>query len=128
MSAERSKPGDGALRLVSFTSVRIDDTFWASRMRTNREQTIPFEYLQCKSTGRIDAFKLDWQPGKEPRPHIFWDSDVAKWIEAASYSLATQPDPDLDALLDGEWGLSLALDTQLCADLRALGPIVDRVG
>ena len=31
---------------------------------------------------------------------MFWDSDVAKWIEAASFSLATHPDPQLDALLD----------------------------
>ena len=31
---------------------------------------------------------------------MFWDSDVAKWIEAASFSLATNPDPQLDALLD----------------------------
>ncbi|MEP7198327.1 MAG: beta-L-arabinofuranosidase domain-containing protein, partial [Chloroflexota bacterium] len=33
-------------------------------------------------------------------PHIFWDSDVAKWIEAASYSLAAQYDAPLDARLD----------------------------
>jgi hypothetical protein len=31
---------------------------------------------------------------------MFWDSDVAKWIEAASYSLAMHPDPQLDGLLD----------------------------
>ena len=31
---------------------------------------------------------------------MYWDSDIAKWIEAASYSLATHPDPALDALLD----------------------------
>jgi len=31
---------------------------------------------------------------------MFWDSDVAKWIEAASYRLATHPDPALDAQLD----------------------------
>jgi DUF1680 family protein len=31
---------------------------------------------------------------------MFWDSDVAKWLEAASYSLATHPDPQLETLLD----------------------------
>jgi uncharacterized protein len=84
---------------VSFTAVTIDDDFWAPRVRANRERTIPIEYDQCKTTGRIDALRLDWQPG-QPEPHIFWDSDVAKWIEAASYSLATHPDPALDGLLD----------------------------
>ena len=85
---------------VPFTHVTIDDIFWNRRLKVNREKTIPFEYLQCKDTGRIDAFKLEWQPGQVPVPHIFWDSDVAKWIEAAAYSLATHPDPELDALLD----------------------------
>ncbi|MCC7449665.1 MAG: glycoside hydrolase family 127 protein [Anaerolineae bacterium] len=84
---------------VPFTAVVIDDQFWSPRIKTNREQTIPLQYQICKDTGRIDAFKLDWQPGQKPI-HIFWDSDVAKWIEAASYSLATHPDPKLDALLD----------------------------
>lgn len=85
---------------VSFTKVTVEDSFWAPRMKVNREQTVPHEYKQCKDTGRIDAFLLNWKPGMEPKPHYFWDSDVAKWVEAASYSLATHPDPDLDALLD----------------------------
>jgi len=85
---------------VSFTAVSIEDEFWAPRIRVNRERTIPAEYRQCEETGRINALKLDWKPGQQPVPHIFWDSDIAKWIEAASYSLATHPDPALDAQLD----------------------------
>ncbi len=85
---------------VSITRVVIDDGFWSPRIETNRVVTIPHEYRQCKETGRIDAFDLTWRPGVEPVPHYFWDSDVAKWIEAASYSLATRPDPELDRLLD----------------------------
>jgi DUF1680 family protein len=88
------------MRTVPFTNVSILDRFWAPRLQVNREETIPFEYHQCKTTGRIDAFNLDWTPGKEPKPHPFWDSDVAKWIEAASYSLSTHPDPRLEELLD----------------------------
>ena len=90
----------GKLTPVPLTQVTVADSFWAPRMQVNREQTIPHEYKQCKDTGRIDAFLLDWKPGKEPKPHYFWDSDLAKWVEAASYSLATHPDPKLDALLD----------------------------
>ncbi len=33
--------------------------------------------------------------------HCFQDSDLHKWIEAASHRLATAPDPALDAALDG---------------------------
>src|SRR5437016_3855538 len=77
---------------VPFTAVVITDSFWEPRLRVNREQTLPHVYRLCRETGRIDAFKLDWKPGVEPVPHIFWVSDVAKWVEAASYSLATHPD------------------------------------
>jgi len=82
-------------RPVSFTNVSIDDPFWSPRLEINRTRTLYHVYQMCKQTGRIDAFLLDWKPGKEPKPHYFWDSDVAKWVEAASYSLATHPDPEL---------------------------------
>jgi DUF1680 family protein len=88
------------LKPVSFTDVVIDDAFWSPRIKVNREQTIPHQYQQCKETGRIDAFKLNWKQGMENEPHIFWDSDVAKWLEAASYSLSTHPDPELEKLVD----------------------------
>ncbi|MBM7587353.1 DUF1680 family protein [Bacillus pakistanensis] len=88
------------LKPLSFTNVVIDDAFWSPRIQVNREQTIPHQYVQCKETGRIDAFNLTWKHGMDYEPHIFWDSDVAKWIEAASYSLATHPDPELEKLVD----------------------------
>jgi len=85
---------------VPFTNVAIEDDFWAPRIEVNRSVTIPIEYEQCKETGRIDAWKLDWREGMKPVPHPFWDSDVAKWIEAAAYSLATHPDAELEAHVD----------------------------
>ncbi|QGQ46475.1 glycoside hydrolase family 127 protein [Metabacillus sediminilitoris] len=87
------------LEPVSLKDVTINDHFWAPRRKINREQTIPFQYKQCKETGRIDALKLNWKQG-DPEIHPFWDSDVAKWIEAASYSLATDPDAELSKLVD----------------------------
>ena len=77
-------------------AVSIEDKFWSERIRVNREVTIPIEYDQCKTTGRLEALTLKPVPDQ----HIFWDSDIAKWLEAASYSLATHSDPDLDALVD----------------------------
>ncbi|MBI2302615.1 MAG: glycoside hydrolase family 127 protein, partial [Armatimonadetes bacterium] len=81
---------------VPFTAVHLDDVFWTPKMRVNRESTLRAEYNQCHDTGRLDAFTLT--PGSNP--HIFWDSDVAKWIEAAAYALAEQPDAELAQLLD----------------------------
>lgn len=79
-------------------AVRLEGGFLGERLRVNREATLPIEYRQCKDTGRLDAW--DWQPGRPNPPHIFWDSDVAKWIEAAAFSLALYPDPELEARVD----------------------------
>ena len=85
---------------VPFTRVTLSDEFWAPRVAVNREKTLAAQYKHLVDTGRIDAFLLNWTEGQEPKPHYFWDSDVAKWIEAAAYSLAEHPDAELDALLD----------------------------
>jgi hypothetical protein len=89
------------LKPVGFDRVHITGGFWAERQRVNSHVTLPIEYRQCKDTGRIDAFRLEWSPdsGEDP-PHVFWDSDVAKWIEAAAYSLVTHPDPELEERVD----------------------------
>jgi DUF1680 family protein len=67
----------------------------------NRTVTIPHIYRQCDATGRISAFDLNFQrPVPSPIVLIFGDSDLTKWIEAASYALATHSDPALEALVD----------------------------
>ena len=92
-------PAARGMTPVPLKNVSIADRFWAPRLDVNRRQTIPHMYAQCKQTGRIDAFRLAWKPGDQPKPHQFWDSDVAKWVEAASYSLATHPDARVQELL-----------------------------
>jgi DUF1680 family protein len=93
---------------ISWKAVSIDDPFWMPHLRVNRENTLFQIYQFCEKTGRIDALRLHWKPGMEPVPHIFWDSDVAKWLEAASYSLATHPDPVLEAHVDSVISLLIA--------------------
>ena len=88
------------LRPLPLKSVTIDDPFWSPRLQANRRLTIPHAYDLCKRSGRIDAFRLLWRPGMPRKPHYFWDSDVAKWVEAASYSIATHADRALERKLD----------------------------
>jgi DUF1680 family protein len=102
-----SGPATAHYAPLPHSKVSIDDTFWATRQQVNRERSIPHIYEQLRGTGRIDAMRGIWDPALpltgQPgfsSPLLFWDSDIAKWIEAASYSLATHPDPALDALLD----------------------------
>ena len=76
---------------------RITGGFWAERQALNTDKTLHHIWRQCKETGRIDAFRLR---RTADAPHIFWDSDVAKWLEAACASLGARPDPELRALVD----------------------------
>jgi DUF1680 family protein len=89
------------LEPVPHTQIQLEDNFWAPRLETNRAVTIPHIYRQCEATDRISAFDLNFhRPLPAPIVLIFGDSDVAKWVEAASLSLATHPDPVLESLID----------------------------
>ncbi|HQY92721.1 beta-L-arabinofuranosidase domain-containing protein [Caldilinea sp.] len=86
---------------VPFTQVTLDDPFWAPRQETNRAVSIPHMHQMLVDTGRIAAFDLNFERKVPSRiVEIFGDSDPAKWLEAASYSLITHPDPELAALVD----------------------------
>ena len=97
------------LRPIPHPRVTFNDRFWAPRIETNRLVTLPIEYEQCRKTGRIGMWT--WKPGRPNPPHIFWDSDVAKWLEAAAGSLATHPDRGLerqaDAVIEGLAGIQM---------------------
>lgn len=69
-------------------------------METNRLQTVPYLLDMCDETGRTDSLRLEWNPGDEPSPHQFWDSDIAKSIESVAYSVMSAPDPALEARAD----------------------------
>lgn len=65
--------------------------------------TLKYQLQVLKETGRYDAFKLKWNPSYNDTPnhwpvpnHLFWDSDVAKWIEGACYFLAQRDDAEID--------------------------------
>ena len=89
------------LEPIPFTQVTFDGGFWGPRLEVNRTVTIPHIYQQCEATGRISAFDLNFErPVPSPIVLIFGDSDPAKWLEAASYSLATHPDPGLAEIVD----------------------------
>ncbi len=77
------------LRPLPLDAVRFDDLFWAPRLRVVRATTLPAQYEQCERTGRIDNFRR--AAGKKQVPfqgRYYNDSDVYKWLEAASFALA----------------------------------------
>lgn len=75
------------------------------RRRTFARVGVRAQLRQLRATGRYACFDLRWQsPAYDehrtrwpcPAP-MFWDSDVAKWLEGACYLLAERYDPEVDA-------------------------------
>jgi len=86
---------------VSFTNVKINDSFWQPRLETNRKVTIPYDFAKCEDTNRIKNFEI--AAGMKEGEFVgirFNDSDVFKIMEGAAYSLANHPDPELEEYLD----------------------------
>ncbi|MBO7296174.1 MAG: glycoside hydrolase family 127 protein [Clostridia bacterium] len=87
-------------RTVNFSQTRITGGFWKQKQALVRRVTTKAVYDRFADTGRIDAFRFDWKEGMPNKPHFFWDSDVAKWIEGAAYQLAVKPDERLEKKID----------------------------
>ena len=85
---------------LSFEHVDITGGFYCEKQKLNKEVTLGAVYDRFAETGRIGAFEMDYKEGEPDRPHYFWDSDVAKWIESAAYILQKQRDPELEAKID----------------------------
>lgn len=87
-------------RTVDFSNTRITGGFWKQKQALVRRVTTKAVYDRFFDTGRIDAFRFDWEEGKPNQPHFFWDSDVAKWMEGAAYEIVLKPDAGLEKKID----------------------------
>lgn len=89
---------------TSFARTTVPATTLVGRRRAAvASNTLLYQLDVLKKTGRYDAFKLQWHPSYDMPPevwpipnHLFWDSDVAKWIEGACYFLQQQDLPEID--------------------------------
>ncbi len=88
-------------RGVPVKAVRLDDGFLAPRLRLNREVTLPAQLELLEQTGRMANFRKGaGQESGRFEGFYFNDTDVYKWLEAAAWTLATDPDPLLDRQVD----------------------------
>ncbi len=69
---------------ISYTNVHITDGFWKKRQDIVRSVTVDNVYSRFFDTGRVEAFELNRSGKNKIKPHIFWDSDIAKWIEGVA--------------------------------------------
>ena len=80
--------------------VRVSGGFWQKWRDNARAKGLMSVYDRFSETGRFGALDFSWKEGDANKPHIFWDSDIAKWIEAAAYLLMDRRDPALEKLVD----------------------------
>ena len=88
--------------------IRLLEGFWKNRNQLLSDVIIPYQWdtLNNRTEGvplshavenfRIAAKELEGNPCGT----IFQDSDVAKWIEAAAYSLIIHPNSQLEGIID----------------------------
>ena len=88
------------MKNLSFDCTKINDGFWDFYNKLNRKSVVKNVYNRFKETGRFDALLCDWREGAPNKPHIFWDSDVVKWMEGVAYLMEESPEPELEALVD----------------------------
>lgn len=102
VDAQVSLKNDYPIQPVAFTQVHVSDNFWAPKIRTNADVTIPYTLEQCRKTGRIDNFLV--AAGKMKKDKLteftFDDTDLYKIIEGASYGLQVKKNPELEKYLD----------------------------
>lgn len=93
---------DYPIQPVPFTRVNVTDNFWAPKLKTNADITIPYTLEQCSKTGRIDNFLV--AAGKMTKDNLteytFDDTDLYKIIEGASYGLQVTKNLQLEKYLD----------------------------
>ena len=84
------------MRAISYLDVEITGGFWREKQELVSNVSLYNIYKRFCETGRFEAIKC--VKNDEHKPHIFWDSDVAKWLESAAYVLAKNHDKKLLSL------------------------------
>lgn len=88
------------MKNLDFSATEIKNGFWRYYSKLVRNVTVHSVYDRFAETGRFDALKCSWREGEPNKPHIYWDSDIAKWIEGAAYLIETGNEPELEAIID----------------------------
>ena len=101
-SQENSKYSDYPISAVGIRNVILNDNFWLPKIKTIQDVTIRYAFDKCKNEGRMENFLIAGgvEKGTTKGKMPFDDTDLYKIIEGASYSLISNPNPELDAYID----------------------------
>ncbi len=94
------QPKAARLRPVSFTMVKLAGGFWGKRQVVNRIKTLPAISFFLRHSGLLPLLKKEQSVKLLPPSFPAVESPIAQWIEAASYTLASEPDSLLERQVD----------------------------
>lgn len=84
---------------ITFDKTKITGGFWRERQDIVKNTTVYSVYDRFVQTHRFEALECK-ECESQNAPHVFWDSDVAKWIEGAAYIIHETPDEKLENIID----------------------------
>ncbi|MBV8571618.1 MAG: glycoside hydrolase family 127 protein [Acidobacteriaceae bacterium] len=85
------------LHTVPVQAVHLSDGFWSARRRVTTERSLPTLLLLLEEHGVIDNFRRLAGHAELPRRGpLYTDSDLYKWIEGASWALASNETAEAD--------------------------------
>ena len=93
---------EGIMDYLYHSNTEIKDGFWKYYADLNRDVTVHAVRDRFEETYRFAAFACDWKEGDDEakKPHVFWDSDIAKWMEGVAYMTEMKVEPELEAKVD----------------------------
>lgn len=93
---------------IDLNQTVLEDSFWTPYQKLVTEVVLPYqekilndEIPEAEKSHALANFRI--AAGMEEGEFygmVFQDSDVAKWLEAAAYSLSVHPDPELEKRAD----------------------------
>lgn len=81
------------MKSIDYKNVKIKEGFIGRLQQLNADVSVYNVYKRFEETGRFRA--LLHIRDDAHKAHVFWDSDVAKWLESAAYILAVRKDEKL---------------------------------
>lgn len=72
------------IKNISFNKIVFNSGYWKKRYELNRDVSLKSVRNRFEDTARFESLRFSYKKG-QPLPHVYFDSDVAKWIEAVAY-------------------------------------------
>ena len=89
------------LKTLPGTAVSFTSGIWTKRQAANRRSALPHGFKMLEQAGNFENLRLSARGATDGyRGPVFMDSDVYKWLEAASFELSREPSAELEALIE----------------------------